>query len=701
MKTLFQELRILMVIAPLLILLSCKARDTERSSLWSTQTAAAFGNLVKNGRAIAPKDSGDGNGNTLALAAGAENILFNGIKPIHIELDSSSDVVIHAWFDTTRSITFSKTANLAVEAQSLLFANAKTLGLEPTELVPNNNIVANSGQWQTIIFRRNISGIHVRDARIDLIFAGNSNQWQLAEIVNRGWGKTPEAGATQKNLLTPGQLASVTGVSDLKIVASGVQYVPRKNSSNKQTILNRANWYEIQGAGDAHYTLTFSGAESPQLIEAFSHRTDMVLVGSAFERSWNTGKVNVPLADATVISANGTKQVLDGQGSSTNGDLSGKVTTASTWATVRTSNGIVPQFPIVTQNGQSTVEASGNNAPELNTYLTLARIRQYVRQFLNDSETGYFRRKLTVTTQVQGTCNAYYQNTTLSFFAEGDSCADMATVNDVIMHEWGHGLDDYTGNGSENGGGMEDSSFSEGIGDINAMMYSGDNKMGAGFFTSNPTKPLRNLDNKLVYQQGYENEMHVQGTIIGGAFWELRRRMINKYGTSVGAQKAASLFYKHLTEADSYLASYDIVQRLADNDGNPATKSPDFCVINHAFAQKGLANRDACTDDFDNGGSQQPNSDVVVAIVGENGGGAMFEAATSNSSATTIDLCRGQDCTNVELSLKPSEVRVDRRIFNNAGASLPLTSGVTTIRIMAKDGSGKILESVHARIRSN
>ena len=41
----------------------------------------------------------------------------------------------------------------------------------------------------------------------------------------------------------------------------------------------------------------------------------------------------------------------------------------------------------------------------------------------------------------------------------------MALVIDVIYHEWGHGLDDFTGPGSRFGGGMTDSAFSEAIGD--------------------------------------------------------------------------------------------------------------------------------------------------------------------------------------------------------------------------------------------
>ena len=310
-----------------------------------------------------------------------------------------------------------------------------------------------------------------------------------------------------------------------------------------------------------------------------------------------------------------------------------------------------------------------------------------------------------VTTQLDGHCNSYYENSTVNLFSAGNSkgmdCGDMSTVNDVIMHEWGHGLDDYTGPGSNNGGGITDAAFSEAIGDITSMMYTGDNKLAPGFFSSQPDKELRNLDNKRVYNPNQAPaEIHIQGTIVGGAFWDMRRRLLNKYGAAEGGKKASSLFFQHLKEADSYLASYDVVQRLADDDGNPATKSADFCLINHAFALKGLATKDACTDDFDSGTNppQPANSDLKIHILAETANGVQFEASSANAGVATIDLCSGQGCTNVEVSLTQTGQRADRRIYSSSGV-IALASG-KVIRMMAKDKNGAILDSAHVRFIS-
>jgi hypothetical protein len=88
----------------------------------------------------------------------------------------------------------------------------------------------------------------------------------------------------------------------------------------------------------------------------------------------------------------------------------------------------------------------------------------------------------------------------------------MALVKDVIYHEGGHGLDDFTGPGSRFGGGMTDSAFSEAIGDIVTMLIAHD----------------ENIDGATCHD------------------------------------RTARLFFTHFLEAETYLQSYKIVQRVAE-----------------------------------------------------------------------------------------------------------------------------------------
>jgi hypothetical protein len=209
---------------------------------------------------------------------------------------------------------------------------------------------------------------------------------------------------------------------------------------------------------------------------------------------------------------------------------------------------------------------------------------------------------------------------------------------------------------------MSDGAFSEGIGDIVAMFMNKDNIMGLGFFTSDATRGIRDLDNKKVYIPGQESGVHAQGTIIGGAFWELRRRMINKYGEA-GHDRAARLFFRHLIEAESYLRSYQIVQRLADDDNNPATRHTDWCLINHSFAAKRLTQEDACQDDF-NEPSAGLESKIFFAL-GEStsGGSSPLFISADLSGAQSVRLCDGRDTCTKPISVPFLKTQSGIRIF--------------------------------------
>jgi hypothetical protein len=128
--------------------------------------------------------------------------------------------------------------------------------------------------------------------------------------------------------------------------------------------------------------------------------------------------------------------------------------------------------------------------------------------------------------------------------------------------------------------------------------------------------------------------------------------MMNKYGDA-GHDKAAALVFSHLKEADSYLASYKIVQRLADDDNNPMTRHSDWCLINHAFSVKGLTKEDPCTDDFVT--SSAGVDSKIFAALGEsaNLNVTPLTISVGLDQAHTVKICEGREsCSN------PSAVQV-------------------------------------------
>jgi hypothetical protein len=319
-------------------------------------------------------------------------------------------------------------------------------------------------------------------------------------------------------------------------------------------------------------------------------------------------------------------------------------------------------------------------------YTATHRINRFVRRHYKDSDTPFLSSPITIvvnrdTTQSQDNngnvvqvpfvCNAFY-NGSISMAKEGSSgnvtCANMSLINDVLYHEWGHGLDNFTGRT----GGITDGAFSEGIGDIVASYYVDSSNMASGFFINNTTG-IRQLDNEFKYpdegpDKGAAREVHDEGRIIGGAFWHLREALIKRYGQSGGAYQAEKLFYNHLLVADAYLESYDIVVLLDDDDNNPATKSPNYCLINEAFSRHGLAEAEEnCTDTPQSAETPPFNKTMFLGIASEDGKGAVL-MISAEAETSRVQICQGEwkkclEDKQVDIRFKSSGQVGDRELF--------------------------------------
>jgi hypothetical protein len=616
----------------------CRPALPEKSRLWSVRTAEDFARLVRQGRKVADIPPSDANGTSLLLTSAST---FGGFPTIYLEMDEQNESIIFAQFDVRTMPAVNRSA-IDSFTKDFIQKASPDLRIDPSELRPIDLPAAKSNQ-RVKAFTREISGIPVRDSRLIFIFAEVAGSFRLMEIQNRTFSHLKIATRPNGPRLDQTRLGQVLGASDTQILTIGDSYIVDKRLSPPQ--IAHATWYQVSQADGKIFTLTFSGGQEPALIEAYSHRTDAVLEAIVYSRSWAGDKKFVPVPELTIETTNG-RQLLDAQGQWPGSPINGKVHVNNTWFRGISASGQPTSFEFVTDGARSIVKTDNDEPASItNVYVALARVRAFALKYLSVAEVPFFNQRITITTDIKQTCNAYYQAKTLNFFSKGGNCANMAFVNDVIYHEWGHGLDDHTGPGAINGGGMSDGAFSEGIGDIVAMFMNRDNMMGLGFFTSDASRGIRNLDNKKVYVQGQESGVHAQGTIIGGAFWELRRRMINKYGEA-GHDRAAKIFFRHLIEAARYLRSSQSVQRLADDDNHPATRHSDWCLINHAFAAKRLTQEDSCQDNF-NDPAAGPESQVFFAL-GEPKTGSLsplFVSVAINGAAS-ISVCEGRDaCT--------------------------------------------------------
>jgi hypothetical protein len=668
------------VVAIAIGMASCRPAPPERARLWSERTAEDFDRLVRSGRKVAQVGTAENSEGRLFLA-GAPPI--GGLTPYYVDMDDANEAVIFAQFDT-RSVPAIKRTSIDSFTQQFIQKVAQDLRIDPLQLRAVDVATAHPNQV-TKAFTREISGVPVRDSRLIFVFSQNQDTLRLMEIQNRTFGHLSIATRPMGEPLNESRIAQVLRNRDVKITASGQSYIVDQRLNPAK--LAPSTWYQIAAADGKAFTLTFSGGDDPALLEAYSHRTDAALQAIVYSRSWAGDKIQRPVPEVTVETANG-RQTLNDLGQWPGSPASGRVEFSNSWFRSKSDSGQPTAFDVVIDGNQSLIKTSNNEPSSIpNVYVALTRVRALARQYLSITEVPFFNQRLTITTDINQSCNAFYQGRTLNFFAKGGNCANMAFVNDVIYHEWGHGLDDHTGPGAKNGGGMSDGAFSEGIGDIIAMFMTQDNIMGVGFFTSDAARGIRNLDNKKVYVAGEESDVHSQGTIIGGAFWELRRRMINKYGDA-GHDRAARLFFRHLIEAESYLQSYQIVQRLADDDNNPATRHADWCLINHAFSKKKLTTEDACQDDFDTP-SVGLESKIFFALGNQNTNNTtpVFISSTHDLVAA-MRLCPGRDScatpVNVPLFKQESGVKIFGPVTWTVSDNLVLNAD-------ALDAAGKTL----------
>ncbi|TAL61538.1 MAG: T9SS type A sorting domain-containing protein [Bacteroidetes bacterium] len=187
-------------------------------------------------------------------------------------------------------------------------------------------------------------------------------------------------------------------------------------------------------------------------------------------------------------------------------------------------------------------------------------------------------------------CNAFYDGTSVHFYAAGGGCNATARISDVIYHEYGHGLNNniYNFYGQTFGNGA----MGEGYADIWAISITNNPVIAAGFYTANQSG-LRRYDppNRKIYPQNLVGEVHDDGEIIAGAWWEVNLNMGNNLafmtdlfiktfpGGITGPDGSEGTVFKDI-----------LVEALQadDDDNNICNGTPNSAAIANAFSAHGI-----------------------------------------------------------------------------------------------------------------
>ncbi|HEY3568118.1 MAG TPA: hypothetical protein VGP73_09320 [Thermoanaerobaculia bacterium] len=121
---------------------------------------------------------------------------------------------------------------------------------------------------------------------------------------------------------------------------------------------------------------------------------------------------------------------------------------------------------------------AGNTHSSREQYYQVNRIKEVVRGWLPSNT--WINQQLTVNVNLNQTCNAYWNGSTLNFFKSGGGCANTGQIAGVSLHEFGHGIDQNDGTGT-----ATDGATGESYGDTTALIALHNSCLGAGFLSSN------------------------------------------------------------------------------------------------------------------------------------------------------------------------------------------------------------------------
>jgi len=221
---------------------------------------------------------------------------------------------------------------------------------------------------------------------------------------------------------------------------------------------------------------------------------------------------------------------------------------------------------------------------QANVFNHVSTVRDYIRRITPSDATA--DRLFTGHTNINATCNAFYDGGSINFYAAGGSCNNTA-FSTVVAHEQGHWLNDLYGtfNGSDGMG--------EGNADIFALYVFDTHLNGQGFFTSGGA--VRSGLNTRQFcgdcSPGCYGGVHADGEPWMGAAWKVRANLNTSLGNTMGDLVADTLFMSWMNAYDQrQIRSVIELQWLLldDDDANLANGTPHVVAIQNGFRTQGF-----------------------------------------------------------------------------------------------------------------
>ena len=320
--------------------------------------------------------------------------------------------------------------------------------------------------------------------------------------------------------------------------------------------------------------------------------SDVNVVASVFKHNPYIPSVVLPLRNLKVVIGANT-YYTDSLG---NVSIAGTNPISSTfsleglWSKTETNQGnISPSLsPSLASGGDTINFDSITSIRHTSGYFHVNNIHDFMKSFF-PAFTGLDFPLPTRIDVTNGSCNAFYSGSDINFYETANGCNCMSQIGDIVYHEYGHGINDRFY--QSKGGSFQNGAMGEGYADIWALSLTKDPVLGIGNDMTNPNAYIRRYDvNRKVYPQDIHGEVHADGEIIAGAWYDVS---LNLNSWSMMTELFAKTFFDLITgpDGDEGQVYSDILLAALtedDDDADLSNGTPNDNAILAAFALHGI-----------------------------------------------------------------------------------------------------------------
>ncbi len=586
-------------------------------------------------------------------------------------------------------------------ARQFVADNAKLIGVDPSSLVLSSGRSGAPADYLWFVdFDVVRAGIPIENARVVFrVNHGNLIQWGTENLPPAGVA-VPQVKVTYKQALA--NLASyVGGLSPLTdtIIENGTLHLMPTVVSDapvgKGYELTNFYQFSFHREGVMGTWRARIDAATGEIIEFADANEYAQATGGIYEDSPTTGPEIVRPMPFTNLSTGGyTNSGGVFAGGSPTSSLQGQyVRITDTCGSISLGVNGSGDLAFGTSGGTDCttpgVGGAGNTHSSREQFYQVNRIKEVAKGWLPSNT--WLNAQLLVNVNLNQTCNAYWNGSSLNFFKSGGGCNNTGQISGVSLHEFGHGIDQNDGTGTAPEGGT-----GEAYGDTTAVIALHASCIGAGFLSSNcggygdactSCTGVRDVD----YAKHASNtpatvanftqvrcsagsgpcgkEVHCESYVPSQAIWDFANRDLPGPGLGPAWTTLSRLWYLSRSTATSSFSCtktgtftsngcnagswWKTMRAADDDDGNLANGTPHGAALYAAFNRHLIA----CTTDAGASttfnGCTPPSTPTMTLTAGNNSASVSW---TNSGAGVVYDVFRNESGCNAGFTKVANDV---------------------------------------------